>query len=170
MAVNIGLNDLTLKPGEQVGTAQPSCPEVQVNTVALEINSQADIPSLPWEKVNVNPDLDAEQMAAVRQLLQRHRSCIALSPNELGCTSLVEHSIDTGDSRPIHQSQRRFAPFKRSVIQTQVKDMIQQGVVVPSSSPWSSPVVLVRKKYGTIRFCVDYRKINSLTKQDVWAV
>lgn len=141
---------------------------MQVNTVALEFNSQADIPSLPWENFNVNPGLDAEHMAALRQLLQRHRSCVALSPNELGCTSLVKHSIDTGDSRPIHQSQRRFAPSERSVIQTHVKDMIQQGVVVPSSSPWASPVVLVRKKDGTIRFCVDYRKINSLTKQDVY--
>ncbi|GFS75099.1 hypothetical protein TNCV_1397201 [Trichonephila clavipes] len=46
--------------------------------------------------------------------------------------------------------------------------MIDEGIVQPSESPWSSPVVLVRKKDGSWHFCVDYRKLNSVTKKDVY--
>ena len=49
-----------------------------------------------------------------------------------------------------------------------VQEMLKQGVIKPSASPWASPIVVVRKKDGNIRFCVDYRKLNSITKLDVF--
>ena len=49
-----------------------------------------------------------------------------------------------------------------------VQHMEQQGIVKPSASPWSSPIVLVHKKYGTIRFCIDHRRLNAITKKDVY--
>ena len=53
-------------------------------------------------------------------------------------------------------------------MKTLVNEMLEQGVVVPSSSPWASPIVLVAKRDGTTRFCVDYRKLNIITKLDVY--
>ena len=76
------------------------------------------------------------------------------------------HHIEMGEHSPIQQPMRRTPFALRDKIDTMVKEMAEQGVIRLSRSPWSSPVVLVRKKDHTMRFCVDYRKLNSITKMD----
>lgn len=76
------------------------------------------------------------------------------------------HNIDTGDSPPIRQYPRRLPYHYRDEVDKQVKDMLSQRVIQPSISPWASPVVLVKKKDGSYRFCIDYRKLNLVTKQN----
>ena len=88
----------------------------------------------------------------------------AMDPSELGSTDLVTHHIDTGEHQPIRQLPRRM-PYS---LQSKATQLVQQGVITPSASPWASPIVLVRKKDGNIRFCVDYRRLNSITKLDVF--
>ncbi|UYV66132.1 K02A2.6-like, partial [Cordylochernes scorpioides] len=84
-------------------------------------------------------------------------------------TSLdVKHRINTGDHAPIRQRPYRVSPYERGVIQTEVDKRLKSGIVKPSDSPWSSPVVLVKKKDGTWRFCVDYRRLNKITRKDVY--
>ena len=84
----------------------------------------------------------------------------------LGHSDVVTHKIDTGDSAPIRQYPRRLPYAYRHETQSQIKEMLDQNIIQPSSSPWASPVVLVKKKDGKFRFCVDYRKLNSVTKKD----
>ncbi|GFU17016.1 transposon Ty3-I Gag-Pol polyprotein [Trichonephila clavipes] len=79
-----------------------------------------------------------------------------------------KHRIFTGDHAPINQRAYRVSPTERRIIHEEVQKMLDEGIVQPSESPWSSPVVLVRKKDGSWRFCVDYRKLNSVTKKDVY--
>ena len=86
--------------------------------------------------------------------------------HSLGHTTVVRHKIDTGDSPPIRQRPRRLPYAYRKETDDQIRDMLDQGVIQPSISPWASPIVLVRKKDGKYRFCVDYRKLNSVTKRD----
>ena len=82
-------------------------------------------------------------------------------------TSLVEpDTIDTGDAMPVKQRPYRTTPENKQEIDRQVDDMLQKGIIQESVSPWSSPVVLVKKKNGEIRFCVDFRAINKVTKKD----
>ncbi|UYV77965.1 K02A2.6-like [Cordylochernes scorpioides] len=85
-------------------------------------------------------------------------------------TSTVKHKINTGDNSPIKQRPYRVAPSERRLIQDEVNKMIENHIVKPTDvSPWSSPVILVRKKDGTWRFCVDYRRLNKITrKKDVY--
>lgn len=85
---------------------------------------------------------------------------------ERGQTDLVEMVINTEGVDPIKQHPRRVPFSVRREVARQVDKMLQEGVISPSESPWSSPVVMVRKKDGTHRFCVDYRKLNSVTKRD----
>ena len=92
----------------------------------------------------------------------------ALDSSELGRTSIVAHSINTGDHQPVKQQPRRVPNSMRGRVCQLVQDMLKQGVIVPSSRPWSSPIVLVAKRDGTTRFCVDYRKLNAITKLDVF--
>ncbi|UYV73333.1 K02A2.6-like [Cordylochernes scorpioides] len=62
----------------------------------------------------------------------------------------------------------RVSPAERRVIQSEVEKMMETKIIRPSSSPWASPVILVRKKDGSLRFCVDYRRLNKITKKDVY--
>ena len=72
----------------------------------------------------------------------------------------MSDKIDTGNSPPIKQRPWRLPFVHREEAKRQIKDMLTQGVIEPSTNPWSSPIVLVRKKHGQLRFCVDYRKLN----------
>lgn len=82
--------------------------------------------------------------------------------------SRILHRINTGTAQPIRQKPYRVSPSERKIIDEQVRDMLQKGVIRESSSPWAAPVILVKKKDGTWRFCVDYRRLNSVTKRDVY--
>ena len=85
-----------------------------------------------------------------------------------GHTDAVEHAIDTGDSSPIRCALRRMSPQKIKQEEACVEEMLSGGQIEPSDSPWSAPVVLVTKKDGGTRFCVDYRWLNLTTVKDAY--
>ena len=93
--------------------------------------------------------LVGEEMKSLKSLVCEYADVFALDSSELGSTDLVTHTIDTGDSPPIKQSARRTPFALRQVMEEMVEKMLEQGVVEPSHSPWSSPVVLVEKKDGS---------------------
>ena len=116
----------------------------------------------------IDGSVQGEDREKLLVLLRRYEHCFATSEFDLGKTDMIEHTIDTGDARPISQPPRRNAFKERTLIQAQVKDMLDKGVIEPAQGPWASPVVLVKKKYGSWRFCVDYRRLNAVTKKDVY--
>ena len=85
--------------------------------------------------------------------------------DDLGNTPLLEHGIETHGS-PLRQPYRRQNPAVRREEMTQVQQMLSSNVIRPSNSPWASPVVMVRKKDGSLRFCVDFRQLNAATIKD----
>ena len=92
-----------------------------------------------------------------------------MSPDgQLGKTDVVTHEIDTGNSRPIKLPMRRFPQMHKEIIEQEVDKMLEKKVIEPSDSPWSANVCLVRKKNQTWRFCVDYRKLNQITRRDAY--
>ena len=92
----------------------------------------------------------------------------ALNDAELGCTDLVQHVIETGRHPPIKQQPYRTPFAQREKIGQMIDDMKERGIVKPSTSPWASPVILVPKRDGTSRFCIDYRRLNAITTKDVY--
>lgn len=88
----------------------------------------------------------------------------------LGRTSLIEHRINTGDAEPIKQRCYRLSPEKQRIITEQLDEMLSLDVVEPCESPWSSPVLVVGKKDGKARFCLDSRKLNSVTRKDAYSL
>ena len=111
--------------------------------------------------------LTPEQFSRLKQLIMDNADLFALDDSELGHTDLVQHHVDTGDNPPIKQPVRRMPFVYRDKIAEMVANMEKQGVIEPSTSPWASPVVLVPKKDGQYRFCIDYRRLNSVTRKDV---
>ena len=137
-----------------------------------------DDPALNEETFEKKPDqlrfdfdhLVPEERNRLDRLLTDYRNIFAHNISELGSTSLTEHEIDTGDAQPIKQLPRRLPNVLKSVVQEQVSEMLQNDVIRPSHSPWASPIVLVRKKDNTWRFCVDYRKLNDITIKDSYMI
>ena len=112
--------------------------------------------------------LTTEESQAVAGLIHQYKDVFSLSEQDLGRTNLIRHYIDTGNARPIKQPPCRTSPSKHVEIERQVEDLLQRGIVKKSNSPWSSPVVLVTKKDGSQRFCVDYREVNAATVKDAY--
>ena len=111
-------------------------------------------------------DLPPEERKLMLTLLCEYHCVFALEDGERGETDLLQFEIETGSAPPNRQHPRRMPFSVREEVAMQLKKMQEMEVIQPSKSPWSSPVVLVRKKDGSHRFCIDYRKLNSVTKAD----
>ena len=111
-------------------------------------------------------NLPREEKETFQSFLRQHHHAFTLKDGECGETDLIQMEIDTGNAHPKKQRARRLPFALRQVVAHQLREMQDQGVIQPSKSPWASPVVLVKKKDGTHRFCVDYRGLNAATKTD----
>ena len=110
------------------------------------------------------------QQQLLLELLMDFADIFAATPEDLGRTNTLNHQIDTGDAKPIRQPLRRIPPAKRKQTQKLLQKLLEKDIIQPSSSPWASPIVLVQKKDGSQQFCVDYRKLNSVTKKDAYPI
>ncbi len=112
--------------------------------------------------------LTAEQKGKLMDLLYKHSAVFAADNLDLGRTSVVQHRIDTGDAPPIKQRAYPIPQAQKALVKEHIDHMLEMGVIEPSVSPWASPIVIVKKHDGTDRFCVDFRKVNAVTKRDVY--
>ena len=110
--------------------------------------------------------LDDNQQKELKLLFSSYKDLFAKDKTDRGKTHLVQHSIDTGGHKPIKQRPRRLPISKREEERKEVQKMLEAGVIESSSSPWASPAVLVTKKDGSIRYCIDYRQLNDITFKD----
>ena len=121
-------------------------------------------------QLGITNRVSGAQRQRLIELLVDFADIFAVTPDDLGRTSKLQHHIDTGNARPIKQPIRRIPPAKRKETQKLLQKMLEKDIIQPSSSPWASPIVLVQKKDGSQRFCVDYRKLNSVTKKDAYPI
>jgi len=85
-----------------------------------------------------------------------------------GTTPLITHEIRLLDSEPIKQRYRPINPKMQEIMNNEVDEMLATGVIEPAESPWSSPIVLVRKKDNKYRFCIDFQKVNEVSRKDAY--
>jgi len=103
------------------------------------------------------------------RLLCEYKDVFSSGDHDVGLTSAVRHEIPlAAETTPIRQPTRRLGLEKEKEVSRQVQDLLDRDLIEPAHSAWSSPVVLIRKKDGSWRFCVDYRKLNSVTIQDAY--
>ena len=104
------------------------------------------------------------------QMLMEHHNIFSLELNEIGCTDTAEHVIELLDTEPFKERFRCIAPPLVEEVWEHIQEMLDGGAICPSQSPWCNVVVLVCKKDGGLRFCIDFRRLNSRTKKDAYSL
>ena len=111
----------------------------------------------------IGEHLTVEQRGELDQLLVEFGDVFSVYP---GRTNAAEHTIDTGDASPFRLAPYRVPKAWEEKVRDELKSLLDQGVIKPSKSPWASPIVVVGKKDGDVRICIDYRRLNSITVSD----
>ena len=192
-STNLIDNDSVLSPSDQIASEtnhvdDDNCSSVNTNTlggsqsrvdengvmvsirsvVENNFNADSDVPEhlrVLFLTTVENNDMPSD-VHDFKQFLLEHQNTFAKSSDDLGVCSLVEHDIDTGDAKPVRQPFRRPPLASERAEDDLIDDMLRAGVTEPSESPLASPLCLVKKPDGTYRFCVDYRRVNAVSKQD----
>jgi hypothetical protein len=110
--------------------------------------------------------LDAAQSEQVYAMMENCLHVFSVSDSDVGHASVTQHKIKLTDDTPIYQRPRRFPGPVADEIERQCQELNSLDIIEPSISPWSAPVVPIRKKDGTIRLCIDYRQLNKVTVPD----
>ncbi|UYV65069.1 hypothetical protein LAZ67_3003037, partial [Cordylochernes scorpioides] len=168
---NIGTCDRTVPKGMCIGEIQV-LEEGQLavigdasDTNRQEILGQENSPNIASM---ISPDLSMLERTWICSILGSFSGLFEFNKFPSNLTSTAKHKINTEDHPPIKRRPYRVSQVERQTIQNEVDKMLKGGIVQLSESPWSSPVVLVKKKNGSWRFCVDYRHLNKITKKDVY--
>ncbi len=166
--LNVSDRPLTIPRKQLVAEAETV---TVIDTVASSKQSEEIVPEhlqQLFRKTCEQENLTTEVAGDLRQLLCKHANLFAKHDHDLGRTTVCQHDIQTGDTFPIRQPPRRFPILQQPEVDREVQKMLEHGIIEPGQSPWASPVVLVKKKDGTVRFCVDYRKLNACTRFDAY--
>jgi len=165
--MNVTSHDQVLSDGTTIGYGEPA-------VWAATIDDQKPKPRRKWGLykqlreviVGARPNLSVREAQALEEFIADYQDVFETKSGDHGHTNKVYHRIDTGDARPIRQPPRRLPLAKQTQVNGMLEDMKDKGLIEESDSPWSSPVVLVRKKDGNLHFCVVYRRLNDITKRD----
>ena len=169
--LNLSERFITLKKGARVGDAY-ECEELEptkINTVGASGKPrEGPPPHIAALVEQVRKSAPPEVRDTVVNLLLEYEDIFASHEFDLGDFHVVEHRIDTGDAKPVKQRMRRTPMGFQNEEEAHLNKMLESGVIQPSNSEWASVPVLVRKKDGKMRWCIDYRKLNNVTVKDVY--
>lgn len=177
--VNVGTTDVLLYPRIALGTLQ--CVHVvslpagvsEVPTVAATVASQAVDSVQPTiqeqiAQLDLSSSLSSAEQGQVRALLEQFDTVFSAHDADLGCTNLLSHDIPLLDDVPVRQRYRRIPPSDYDMVKAHINQLLDSQIIRESCSPYASPIVLVKKKDGKLRLCVDYRQLNSKTRKDAF--
>ncbi|CAF1442348.1 unnamed protein product, partial [Didymodactylos carnosus] len=150
----------------------PADPQFYSQTAEKQFESFSDSTDIPGDWLTkldlASSGLSSDQENQLRQLLFQYSDIFSSKP---GRTNAVKHHIHVGDARPIKQGPYRLLnPERKAECTRQTADMLKSDVAEPSFGPWASPVTLVPKKDGKLRFCIDFRKLNEVTIKDTYPI
>ena len=168
---NFGQETVMVNPFTEVGMiAQVTAIQSVTDDEVRRCSASGELPLHLQDLVDhTSGDLDGDQRRRLAEVLLEYTDIFPIPGEPLtGHTGAVEHDIHTGDRPPIRCAPRRMSPQKMKKEEACVTEMLTGGQIEASDSPWSSPVVLVTKKDGGTRFCVDYRQLNDATVKDAY--
>ena len=160
----------SLQPVKTVSLIQPGDDAVRDKSrrKSSKLVTLNDIPEHTRAVLDGAEDLTAEQESDVCEIVLEDPDRFVGPDGRTGNTDWAEHGVDVQGAPPVKISYHGVPLSKQKVAGEQIDKMLAHGVIEPSNSPWSFPTVLVTKKDGSIRFCVDYRKLNALSRKDAY--
>jgi transposase InsO family protein len=181
MVVNFSHEEVELQKGTVLGVAE----EVSDTLVAAVNDGPVREPRSETPKVQIDASFQSylndklshltdEERAVLEPVLVKYRKTFYVEgSNDFPGTDLVEHEIDTGNTRPIRRPPYRVPYALRDELDRQVETMLDKGIIEPSASAWNFPAILIPKrsldgKPNRFRFCIDFRALNQVTKPDVY--
>ena len=161
------------KGNEQTDDIDFSClGESESGDTKKPVSNHCQIPEIPKHIEDLynqgSTTLDEDQKQRLASLLLKYKDTFAKSKNELGKCSVLKHHIDTAESAPVRQPMRRTPQAFEGEEEKYLNEQLATGAIKPSKSEWASPIVMVRKKTGDVRVCIDYRKLNERTIKDAY--
>ena len=139
-------------------------------TVCLAAEEMEDGEEIPlWKEESEEPKINEKLTQKQKKELDALRTEFGDVMSDLpGKTEIVEHRIETGDAKPVRLPPYRLPHAYRDIVKKELEEMEKHGIIENSSSDWSSPIALVKKKDRTLRFCTDFRRLNSVSKTDAY--
>ena len=164
--INWSSENKLIKKGEELGSLHIISPaDVETFEVKQLSASEQENSHLDGLLGSLN-SLPEDQKKLTRALLIKYADVFARNDLDLGEFKEIKHRIDTGDARPIRQPVRRTPLGFENEEEEYLQKLLESGVIRPSTSEWAAPIVLVRKKDGGVRWCIDYRRLNTVTRGD----
>jgi len=166
---NFGPDQTIVRKNSILGFAEPY--QGPMLAAATDESTSTDAPEPNPNTGDPIDDVDLSEAPEYlhKQLREMLRTHSPTWDGTLGTIRATEHAIVTpADALPIRAQRYRTGPFKRQIIADQIKKMLKMKVIEASHSAWASPVVIVPKKNGKARFCVDYRRLNNITKKGAY--
>ena len=175
---NLSGEVVTIYKGSRIGQITQLDDSIKIASVSQNLTTSC-LTSIPeaspqkqellWKMVTDSGDkLTSAQQKTLYNTLLAFADVFTAGDDDLGHTDLLPHTIPTGIAQPIRQAPRRAPLCHRETVRKLLDDMLAKDVIISSKSPWASPVVLVQKKDGSVRFCIDYRKLNAVTQRDAY--
>ncbi|CAF4640479.1 unnamed protein product, partial [Rotaria magnacalcarata] len=156
-------------PVEHISSSQlvsSHCESNLPDSILHDSLSSADLSFL--QHINItDTDLTEDELIQLKNLLTKYHTCFRNKP---GHTSLTQHHIDTSTTKPIKLRPYRVSPQLQQIISQHINEMLTDGIIELASGPYAAPVTLQPKKDGSLRFCVDFRQLNSVTVRDVYPI
>uniref|UniRef100_A0A8C5BVU7 Gypsy retrotransposon integrase-like protein 1 n=1 Tax=Gadus morhua TaxID=8049 RepID=A0A8C5BVU7_GADMO len=173
--VNVGTTDVLLYPrvglgalsSAQVVSLPAGVTEVKLTTASVSSHAAAGTTTGGVQAGDLSALTEQEQ-SEVHALLQKYQTIFSTHDGDLGCTNLISHEIPLLDEIPVRQRYRRIPPSEYEEVKAHIDQLLEAKVIRESNSPFASPIVLVRKKDGSLRMCVDYRLLNRKTRKDAF--
>lgn len=162
------VDPLSVREGTDVSLTEVSPGVVEVGVVQAGWGQDSGEADKLTSTLSHSDHLSGEQQHQFNQLLAKWRHVFSAHEEDYGHTDIAKHHIPTGDAAPIRERFRPLPPTLYKEMRTLLQGMLDKGVIKESCSPWAAPIVLVQKKCGAWRFCVDYRKLNSVTHKDAF--
>lgn len=131
--------------------------------IQFDTDPNPDSVSAWWEEIQVGDENTPKEREGVLDVVRRSTDAFSKDSTDISTVKEIHHQIPTGEARPIKERHRPVAPVRQML-----EEMKMNGIIRESHSPWATPMVLVRKKDRSLRFCVDYRKLNSVTHHDAY--
>lgn len=163
---NLTTNTITIAPKAIICELQP----VTIEETEQESAERRNDIEKVFSEIHIASDLDQEQDTKLRDVLAKHVEIFSKSDTDIGNCDLIKHRIDLIDPIPFKQRHRRIAPAMIEEVRKHLQQLLAAKIIRKSKSPWSSNVVLVRKKNGKLRMCVDYRMLNNKSVKDAYAL